>query len=145
MREKHRPAASCSPPAGDVPATKVHALDRNRTRDPSVRRPTLYPLSHTGQGLIAILIFLKKNPFAGCKGSPGFSLCVGATWWRMAVEAACQVALLKVKRGQMVLTWVWAGGMLWAEWPPGLPLGRNMVLVPVAFGSWGSLIEETPP
>ncbi|ELK28334.1 Glutamate receptor 1 [Myotis davidii] len=28
----------------------VHALDRNRTRDPSVRRPTLYPLSQTGFG-----------------------------------------------------------------------------------------------
>ncbi|ELK27554.1 PWWP domain-containing protein 2A [Myotis davidii] len=34
MREKHRSAASCTPPTGDVPATKVHALDRNRTWDP---------------------------------------------------------------------------------------------------------------
>ncbi|KAK1347077.1 hypothetical protein QTO34_000941 [Cnephaeus nilssonii] len=41
MREKHPSAASCTPPTGDVPATKVHALDRNRTRDPSVHRPTL--------------------------------------------------------------------------------------------------------
>ncbi|KAK1327932.1 hypothetical protein QTO34_012353 [Cnephaeus nilssonii] len=41
-------AASCTPPTGDVPATKVHALDRDRTQDPSVRRPTLYPRSHTG-------------------------------------------------------------------------------------------------
>nr|KAF6342994.1 hypothetical protein mPipKuh1_010725 [Pipistrellus kuhlii] len=48
MREKHRPAASCTPPTGDVPATNVHALDWNRTRDLSVRRPTLYPLSQTG-------------------------------------------------------------------------------------------------
>ncbi len=48
MREKHRSAASCTPPTGDVPATQVHALDRNRTWDPSVFRPTLYPLSQTG-------------------------------------------------------------------------------------------------
>ena len=32
MREKHQSAASCTPPTGDVPATKVHALDQNRTR-----------------------------------------------------------------------------------------------------------------
>ncbi|ELK34445.1 hypothetical protein MDA_GLEAN10013826 [Myotis davidii] len=50
MREKHRPAASCTPPTGDVPTTKVYALDRNRTWDPSVRRPTLYPPSQTGFG-----------------------------------------------------------------------------------------------
>ncbi|ELK28065.1 hypothetical protein MDA_GLEAN10010004 [Myotis davidii] len=49
MREKHRSAASCTS-TGDVPAIQVHALDRNRTRDPSVRRPTLYPLSQTGFG-----------------------------------------------------------------------------------------------
>ena len=29
MREKHQPAASCTLPTGDVPATKVHALDWN--------------------------------------------------------------------------------------------------------------------
>nr|KAF6349168.1 hypothetical protein mMyoMyo1_011724 [Myotis myotis] len=52
MREKHRSAASCTPPTGDVPATKVHALDQNRTQDPSVRRPMLYPLSHTSQGCL---------------------------------------------------------------------------------------------
>ncbi|XP_054582661.1 calcium uniporter regulatory subunit MCUb, mitochondrial isoform X2 [Eptesicus fuscus] len=52
MREKHRPAASCTPPTGDVPTTNEHALDRNRTRDPSVRRLTLYPLSQTGFGAI---------------------------------------------------------------------------------------------
>ena len=50
MRESHRSAASCTPPTGDVPATKVHALDRNRTRDLSVPKPTLYPLSQTGFG-----------------------------------------------------------------------------------------------
>nr|KAF6355354.1 hypothetical protein mMyoMyo1_011516 [Myotis myotis] len=50
MREKHRSAASCTSPTGDVPATQVHALDRNRTWDPSVRRPTLYPSSQTGFG-----------------------------------------------------------------------------------------------
>nr|KAF6267009.1 hypothetical protein mMyoMyo1_011845 [Myotis myotis] len=50
MREEHQSAASCTPPTGDVPATKVHALDWNRTWDPSVRRPTLYPLSQTSQG-----------------------------------------------------------------------------------------------
>ncbi|ELK28392.1 Ferritin light chain [Myotis davidii] len=47
MREKYRSAASYTLPTGDVPATKVHALDRNRTWDPSVRRLTLYPLSQT--------------------------------------------------------------------------------------------------
>ncbi|KAK1337440.1 hypothetical protein QTO34_002067, partial [Cnephaeus nilssonii] len=46
-RQKHRPAASCTPPTRDAPATNAHALDRNRTWDPSVRRPTLYPLSQT--------------------------------------------------------------------------------------------------
>nr|KAF6358533.1 hypothetical protein mPipKuh1_010355 [Pipistrellus kuhlii] len=29
MRENHPSAASCTPPTGDVPTTKVHALDRN--------------------------------------------------------------------------------------------------------------------
>ncbi|ELK30003.1 hypothetical protein MDA_GLEAN10014423 [Myotis davidii] len=29
MSEKHQSAASCTPRTGDVPATKVHALDRN--------------------------------------------------------------------------------------------------------------------
>ena len=31
MREKYRSAASCTPPIENVPANKVHALDRNRT------------------------------------------------------------------------------------------------------------------
>ena len=48
MREKHRSAASCTSPMGDVPATKVHALDQNRTWNPSVLRQTLCPLSQTG-------------------------------------------------------------------------------------------------
>ena len=48
MREKHQPAASCTPPTEDVPATNVHALDWNRTWDLSVHRPMLYPLSQTG-------------------------------------------------------------------------------------------------
>ena len=50
MRESHQSAASCTPPTGDMPATKVHALDRNRTQDPSVPKPTLYPLSQTSFG-----------------------------------------------------------------------------------------------
>ncbi|ELK33568.1 Tubulin alpha-3 chain [Myotis davidii] len=50
MRERHRSAASCTSPTGDVPATQVHALDRNRTWDLSVRRLMLYPLSQTGFG-----------------------------------------------------------------------------------------------
>nr|KAF6392520.1 hypothetical protein mPipKuh1_007726 [Pipistrellus kuhlii] len=45
MRESHRSVASCTLPTGDMPATKVHALDQNRTRVPSVPKPTLYPLS----------------------------------------------------------------------------------------------------
>ena len=50
MREKHRSAAFYTLPTGDVSTTKVHALDRNRTWDPSVHRLTLYPLSQTGFG-----------------------------------------------------------------------------------------------
>ncbi|CAK6450188.1 unnamed protein product [Pipistrellus nathusii] len=48
MREKHRSAASCTSPTGDVPATRVHILDQNRTQDLSVHRLMLYPLSQTG-------------------------------------------------------------------------------------------------
>ena len=54
MRESHRSAASCTPPTGDMPATKVHALDRNRTRVPSDPKPTLYPLSQTGLGPVLV-------------------------------------------------------------------------------------------
>nr|KAF6366528.1 hypothetical protein mPipKuh1_009930 [Pipistrellus kuhlii] len=50
MRENHRSAAFCTPPTGDVPVAKVHALDRNQTRDLSVCRPTLFPLNQTGFG-----------------------------------------------------------------------------------------------
>ena len=56
MKEKHWPATSCTPPTGNVPATNVHALDRNRTWDLSVRRPTLYPLRQTNFGYLYILI-----------------------------------------------------------------------------------------
>nr|KAF6308032.1 hypothetical protein mMyoMyo1_008825 [Myotis myotis] len=56
MREKHRSAASCTSPTGDVPATQVHALDRNRTWDLSVRKPTLYPLSQTSFGECQIFL-----------------------------------------------------------------------------------------
>nr|KAF6386127.1 hypothetical protein mMyoMyo1_001575 [Myotis myotis] len=58
MREKHRSAASCTSPTGVVPATQVHALDRNRTWDLSVRRPTLYPLSQTGFSGFLLLLWL---------------------------------------------------------------------------------------
>nr|KAF6320552.1 hypothetical protein mPipKuh1_008549 [Pipistrellus kuhlii] len=36
LGEKHRPAASCTPPTGDgdVPATKVHAIDWNQPGTP---------------------------------------------------------------------------------------------------------------
>nr|KAF6355291.1 hypothetical protein mMyoMyo1_011462 [Myotis myotis] len=51
MREKHRSAASCTSPTGDMPATQVHAPDRNRTWDPSVHRLTLHPPSQTGFGI----------------------------------------------------------------------------------------------
>nr|KAF6300616.1 hypothetical protein mMyoMyo1_009089 [Myotis myotis] len=64
MGEKHRSAASCTSPTGDMPAAQVHALDRNRTRDPSVCRPTLYPLSQTSFGylnVVLIRIFLIAN------------------------------------------------------------------------------------
>ena len=47
------------PPTGDVPATKVHALDWNRTWNLSVCRPTLYPLSQKRLGQISL--FLKAE------------------------------------------------------------------------------------
>nr|KAF6331844.1 hypothetical protein mPipKuh1_008153 [Pipistrellus kuhlii] len=50
MKENHRSTASCTPRTGDVPATKVHALDRNRTWDLSVCRLTLYLLNQNGLG-----------------------------------------------------------------------------------------------
>ncbi|KAK1331972.1 hypothetical protein QTO34_007649, partial [Cnephaeus nilssonii] len=42
MREKHRSAASCTPPTGDVPTTKVHALTRI---EPGTFHPQADPLS----------------------------------------------------------------------------------------------------
>ena len=63
MREKHRPAASCTPPTRDMHATNVHALDRNRTWDLSVCRPMLYPLSQSG--------FSPFTPF-GCPVGPPY-------------------------------------------------------------------------
>nr|KAF6326377.1 hypothetical protein mPipKuh1_008378 [Pipistrellus kuhlii] len=60
MREKHRPAASCTPPTRDVPATNIlHALDRNRTWDLLVRRLTnALPLSQTGFGSLLFIIII---------------------------------------------------------------------------------------
>nr|KAF6392663.1 hypothetical protein mPipKuh1_007848 [Pipistrellus kuhlii] len=57
MRES---SISCllPPTTGNVPITKVHALDQNRTWDLSVNRPMLYPLSQTGFGKNAVLIHL---------------------------------------------------------------------------------------
>ena len=53
--ERHWPAASCTPPTGDVPATNIHALNWNQTWDLSVCRPMLYPLSQTSFSPISIL------------------------------------------------------------------------------------------
>nr|KAF6374158.1 hypothetical protein mPipKuh1_009397 [Pipistrellus kuhlii] len=74
MRESHRSAASCTPPTGDVPSTKVHALDRNRTRDPSVPKPTLYPLSQTS--LSQCFIFVQSG--RGARNS---------RWWPQVAES----------------------------------------------------------
>nr|KAF6311940.1 hypothetical protein mPipKuh1_009124 [Pipistrellus kuhlii] len=64
--KKHRSAASCTAPTGDVPTTKAHALDQNQTWDPSVRRLTLYLLSQADLGRILFLDhyldFLSKEP-----------------------------------------------------------------------------------
>nr|KAF6279879.1 hypothetical protein mMyoMyo1_010138 [Myotis myotis] len=38
------------PTLGIEPATRACVLDQNRTWDPSVRSPTLYPLSQTNEG-----------------------------------------------------------------------------------------------
>ena len=48
------------PLLGTWPATQAHALIRNRTPNPLVRRPALSPLSHTIQGSI---VFLKLSFF----------------------------------------------------------------------------------
>nr|KAF6374426.1 hypothetical protein mPipKuh1_009645 [Pipistrellus kuhlii] len=61
MRESHQSAAPCTPPTGDMPATKVHALARNRTRDPSVPKPTLYQLSQTGPGYVYISVLWSSS------------------------------------------------------------------------------------
>ena len=61
MRESHRSAASCTPPTGDMPSTKVHALDRNWTWDLSVCRPTLYPLSQTGFGFSNLFLIIARK------------------------------------------------------------------------------------
>ena len=69
MRENHRRAASCTPPTGDVPTSKVHALDRNPTWDLSVRRPMLYSLSLTGFGDVPFsssIFFRMQGVFYGC-------------------------------------------------------------------------------
>ncbi|KAK1335335.1 hypothetical protein QTO34_003121 [Cnephaeus nilssonii] len=87
MREKHRSAASCTPPTGDVPATNIRALDRNRTWDPPVRRPTLYPLSQTCLGqLFGILTELFSVLRVFSEVSPKRVLA-GATW----VLAVCSL------------------------------------------------------
>ena len=58
MREKHWSAASCTLPTGDVPETKVHALDRNRTWIPqsSGRRSI-----HRAKPIRAKLVFYIKK------------------------------------------------------------------------------------
>nr|KAF6392694.1 hypothetical protein mPipKuh1_007873 [Pipistrellus kuhlii] len=54
-----------------MPASKVHALDRNRTRDLSVRRPTLYPLSQTGFGSFYLLSKIQeKEEVPACINCP---------------------------------------------------------------------------
>ncbi|XP_070289515.1 ubiquitin-like modifier-activating enzyme 5 isoform X1 [Myotis yumanensis] len=51
MRESHGSAAFCSPPSGDQARYPGMRPDQDSNRDPSVSRPTLYQLSHTGGGL----------------------------------------------------------------------------------------------
>ncbi|ELK28483.1 Melatonin receptor type 1A [Myotis davidii] len=55
MRETRPSAASCTPPTGDVPATKLHVPDRNQTWGPLVHRLMLYPLSQTGNIFVVSL------------------------------------------------------------------------------------------
>ena len=59
-KEKERETSMCSrnidqlplahPQLGTQPTTQARTLNGNRTGDPSVRRLTLSPLSHTSQG-----------------------------------------------------------------------------------------------
>ena len=57
-----------------MPTTKVCALDRNRTWDPSVRRPTLYPLSQTGFGQSNVLSISQDRALGGT--SPYSDVCI---------------------------------------------------------------------
>ena len=115
MREKHQSAASCTPPAGDVPTTKVHALDWNQIWDLSVCRQTLYPLSQTGFGIILdlhIKLLYDTHLFKDQK----YCLADDAQWlecllkhWRVkdSISSWGHVPGLLVQ--SLVLIWVCAG------------------------------------
>ncbi|CAK6448190.1 unnamed protein product [Pipistrellus nathusii] len=83
MREKHRSAASCTPPTGDVPATKIHALDQNRTQDLSVHRLTLYSLSQTSFGYRYYFYTTLWRSYFG-KVEPNLEKLVG--FWQVEME-----------------------------------------------------------
>nr|KAF6378836.1 hypothetical protein mMyoMyo1_009732 [Myotis myotis] len=73
MREKYRSAASCTSPTGDMPSTKVQALDRNRTWDLLVLSPMLYPLSQTVRAQFFCFVFFFHELFFSI---PLLSACV---------------------------------------------------------------------
>nr|KAF6279914.1 hypothetical protein mMyoMyo1_010168 [Myotis myotis] len=105
MREKHRSAASCTSPTGDVPATQVHALDQNRTWDLSVRRLTLYPLSQTGFGSLCIL---HSSHFYST-----FKLLPGASVLSLYSEASTHLLLIPQDSKRVCTVWVLELGLLW--------------------------------
>nr|KAF6358531.1 hypothetical protein mPipKuh1_010353 [Pipistrellus kuhlii] len=79
MRENHRSAASCTPPTGEMPATKAHAPDRNRTRNLSVQRPTLYPLRQTSFGESQLFKLKLLTPFLQNRIAQAVVFCGGDT------------------------------------------------------------------
>ena len=87
MREKHQSAASCTPPPGDVPTTKVHALDWNRTWDLSACRPTLYPLSQSSFGLHSLHSFFSCAPGLWQQLCPGSAKAL-ARWTLLVVPVS---------------------------------------------------------
>ena len=91
-RERHRSAASCTPPTGDVPATKVHALDQNQTWDLSVHKPMLYSLSTEPNELGPQTFFCSHlhRPYPN-----GVEKGLGREGWRNYLEDGIEVYVMR--------------------------------------------------
>lgn len=49
-------------PTRAMPATEAHALDRNQTRAPATRRPTLPPLSRASRAGVGVGVPRRSSP-----------------------------------------------------------------------------------